>query len=178
MTIKSSKLIEFMLSDTKFLSLLLDDKAKELYTNIKVQSDGSLILGKSKYWWLNHLCNDMVTMSFTDLVIKMIRVIGNANKSKESAVLLKALNKEFVEKCLNSDNKHDELIEQVWTAYFYGQTGEFSSSEPKIGGAGNSMEDFEKTEAYVAITLAGGRTCLIPTERIENGEVLYKQRRK
>ena len=178
MTIKSSKLIEFMLSDTKFLSLLLDDKTKELYTNIKVQSDGSLILGKSKYWWLNHLCNDMVTMSFTDLVIKMIRVIGNANKSKESAVLLKALNKEFVEKCLNSDNKHDELIEQVWTAYFYGYTGEFSSSYPKIGEAGNSMEDFEKTEAYVAITLAGGRTCLIPTERIENGEVLYQQRRK
>ena len=178
MTIKSSKLIEFMLSDTKFLSLLLDDKAKELYTNIKVQSDGSLVLGKSKYWWLNHLCNDMVTMSFTDLVIKMIRVIGNANKSKESAVLLKALNKEFVEKCLNSDNKHDELIEQDWTAYFYGYTGEFSSSYPKIGEAGNSMEDFEKTEAYVAITLAGGRTCLIPTERIENGEVLYQQRRK
>ena len=173
----SVKLIELMLSDKQFLSLLVDDKSRELYRHVSIQSNGDVTFGKTSWPFINNLFNDKVTVSFETLVARMIRIIGGSNKSDDAKVLLRGLSEEFLDKCLKKDNKN-ELIEQIFTAYFYGYDGEHSSHFPKIGSTDcKETQKISRLDAAVAVELAGGRTILVNVKVFENGEEFLKQRR-
>lgn len=174
----SVKLIELMLSDKKFLSLLVDDKSKELYRKVTIQENGDITFGKTKWPFINNLFNDKVTISFETLVARMIRIIGGTNKSDEAKVLLTGLSEEFLDKCLKKDSKN-ELIEQIFTAYFYGYHGEHSSHYPKIGDPECQVtKEINRIDGAVAVELAAGRTILVNLRDFENGEDFLKQRHR
>lgn len=172
----SVKLIELMLSDKQFLSLLVDDKSKELYRKVIIHENGDITFGKTKWPFINNLFNDKMTISFETLATRMIRILGGFNKSDDAKVLLRGLSEEFLDKCLKKDNKN-ELIEQIFTAYFYGYEGEHSSHYPKIGDSEcKDTKKISRLDGAVAVELAGNRTILVNLKDFENGEDFFKQR--
>ena len=173
--IKSQELLKLMLKDDEFLLLLLDKGTRELYQRVDVLEDGTLVLGKTKWKWVNSLFNDQKTIAFSDLLMDMIRVLGNANKSDDAKVVFVALSDEFVKNRLLKDDKN-ELVEQVFNVYYWGYNGKFSSHHPKIGDPDCKIASEGNTvDGYIAVLLAGNRTALVKIDDVEGGEDFAKR---
>ena len=166
-------LLNIILSDKKFLHLLLDEKDLEIYKNISIEDNGNIILGKSKYGFINQAFNTKIVVPFTEISAKIIRVLkdGIDKNSEIGQRISNALNQEYLDNILDSDDKN-KLVDSLFAIYYHGYDGEFSSSGRKL-----TEPPTMEADGYVAIALAGG-TCLIPANEITGGKEFFKKRRK
>lgn len=63
-----------MFSDDNFINLLFTDE-KEIAKHIKVNANGSVVLGRTKYEIINRLFRDEKVLSANDICIRMINII-------------------------------------------------------------------------------------------------------
>lgn len=166
-------LLKIILNDNKFLHLLLDERDLEIYKHITIDDNGNVIFGKSRYNFINQAFNTKILVPFTDISAKIIRALkdGIDENSEMGQRISNALNQEYLDNILNSDDKN-KLVDSLFAIYYHGYNGEFSSSGQKL-----TEPPTMETDGYVAIMLDGG-PCLIPASEIHGGKEFFKKRRK
>lgn len=75
--------LKHMFSDENFVTLLFTDE-KEIAKNIKVNPNGSVVLGKTKYEIINRLFRDEKTLSPSDICIRIIKIITGKGGTRNS----------------------------------------------------------------------------------------------
>lgn len=121
LSLKSVRLIEILLSDPSIKGNLIDDKAKELYKTVTIQEDGSIILGKTRCLWWNHLLGDEKVLSFTDFAFKTVAALSG-QKSNVNDIILKGLSEEVIRKAI-LDDQYDMVVDRLFDAARYGVQG-------------------------------------------------------
>ena len=75
--------LKHMFSDENFVTLLFTDE-KEIAKNIKVNPNGSVVLGKTKYEIINRLFRDEKTLSPSDICFRIIKIITGKGGTRNS----------------------------------------------------------------------------------------------
>lgn len=105
--------------------LFMSDGA--LAKNFKLQKDGSVVLGRTKYDFINRLFGDRKELSVTDLCLRIIDEISGKGRTRNKDAF-RALNLDFIEKALEN-KRFDTAISRLFLAYRIEFVGDFKEME-------------------------------------------------
>lgn len=105
--------------------LFMSDGA--LANHIELKKDGSVVLGKTKYDWINRLFGDRRELSVTDLCLRIIDEVSGKGQLRNKDAF-RALNLDFIEKALEN-KKYDTAISRLFLAYRIEFVGDFKEMD-------------------------------------------------
>jgi len=170
---KSKEYIKLLFKDEQFIALLIDSRTKELYRHVQIKDDGSIILGKSSFNWINQLFGDYKVIAFADVTRGMIQILsGPANARNERNFA--GLSKNFMENWFRKDNPND-IIDAIFSTYILNYDGAFSSDFVSIKGVKEQNKSNAGTtlEGYVAVQFDDG-VSLIDLKSIKNSSTWHR----
>lgn len=137
--------LKHIFADTEFLSLLFSDE-KEIAKNIKICEDGTVILGKTKYAFINRLFNDEKILSISDICIRIISIITGKGKTKNTEAF-----KSLIEDLTIALDKGDYsyAITRIFIAYRLGYKSDIVNMY-KVANEPDELVVQEKTEYVMA----------------------------
>lgn len=119
LSLKSVKLIEILFMEPTIMKNLIDDSKAELYKTVTInQVDGSIILGKTRCRWWNHLLGDEKIISFTDFAFRVVAALSG-QKCNVNEILLKGLSEEVIRRAI-MDNQLNVVVDRLFDAARYG----------------------------------------------------------
>ena len=116
LTIEAFLDLKHMLSDDRITQALFEmekDKAK----HVKVNTDGTIVLGKTAYSWWNRLCGDEITLSANDVCLRLISIITGAGGTRNKDAF-QDLHSDFAEARMKEN--YSFIISRIFIGYrFY-----------------------------------------------------------
>lgn len=119
--------LNHMLSDDTLVDAILTDENKEFAKYKKLNKNGSLTLGKTKWTFWNKLLGGEWTVSFETLIIQIIKGLTGHHNNKNEEVLA-GMSADFCQNMFR-EYKKNELVEMVFAYYRFGnKTGYFDKN--------------------------------------------------
>lgn len=117
-----------LLSDNAILSQILLEG--DLPKAVEVNDDGSVTFGRKKYMWWSRLFNATYTISFTELSIKIINILGGVGVNKHP-VIEPGLKSEFLDTVFGGD-KNKMIDSWLYTYKLSFESRNNAEKEPYI----------------------------------------------
>lgn len=126
---KSSKLvIQLLLLDPAIRSQILLEG--DLPKSARVNDDGSVTFGRKKYMWWSELFNATYTISFTELSVKIINILGGVGNNKHP-IVDSGLKSEFLDSVFGGD-KNKMIDSWLFTYKLSFESRNDNTKEPYI----------------------------------------------
>lgn len=129
---RSKLLIKVLLTDPKIAEVVYEDsKNKEKYKICTVRSDGSIVMGKTKYLWWNQLLNCQDVLPFESFALKVWNGLVDMSSGINNTAIMKGLSQEIVMKSVR-DNKYDWVVDRLYDCWKHVAQNSAGFSDPEV----------------------------------------------
>lgn len=108
-TAKSQKMMEMLMMEPKVAEKVADGYTHKIIT---IYRDGTVVLGKTPYYWWNNLIKCQKVINFPIFALAVWNALLELSDGEARMAIKKGLSQEIIEKAIH-EKKYDEIIDRL-----------------------------------------------------------------
>lgn len=160
---QSKLLIRMLLTDTKIAEKIFENREdKEKYKICTIQNNGTVVMGKTSYYWWNQLIGCRDKIPFESFALRVWDALVDQSAGLNKQAILKGLSQEIIEDSIRQQN-YDDVIRRLFECWSHVAQHSEGYQEPRSSaGDAGKQPTRECTNPHNIVINVNGNKRVIP----------------